>query len=68
MFIKWEKPDLNQQVKHITWLSPFKLFIMQQRNVTNFVTSLARFKFNGDGFQICNTEDDRCTIETCLEN
>ena len=40
---------------------------MQQRNVTNFVTSLARFKFNGDGFQICNTEDDRCTIETCLE-
>ena len=47
---------------------PFKLFIMQQRNVTNFVTSLARFKFNGEGFQICNTEDDRCTIETCLEN
>ena len=41
---------------------------MQQRNVTNFVTSLARFKFNGDGFQICNTEDDRCTVETCLEN
>ena len=24
------------------------------------------FKFNGD-FKICNTEDDGCTVETCLK-
>ena len=27
----------------------------------------ARLKINGD-FTICNTEDDGCTVETCLVN
>ena len=27
----------------------------------------SELKFNGD-FKICNTEDDGCTVETCLEN
>ena len=26
----------------------------------------SELKFNGD-FKICNTEDDGCTVETCLE-
>ena len=46
MFIKWEKPDLNQQVKHIntdSLLVSSKASLIQLnvfvRNVTNFVTT-----------------------------
>ena len=50
MYVKWEKPNLNQQVKHINLtlslsisVTNSKLFSAQycQRNVTNFVTSRA---------------------------
>ena len=47
MFIKWEKPDLNQQVKHINLTLSLNVTYLNfsstqccQRNVTTFVTSL----------------------------
>ena len=50
------------------------MFFVLVRNIDNAMQckklckiARALYKFNGD-FKICNTEDDGCTVETCLEN
>ena len=81
MYIKWEKPDLNQQVKHIHLMLSLYMhahasvnfvnfkFYMQciffQRNVTCTV-HCNRHILSAVNFHNRHTDDDRCTVEMCL--
>ena len=60
-------PFINMDSLSFTWyLVAAESRISKQSGVQDALQN-SELKFNGD-FKICNTEDDGCTVETCLEN
>ena len=62
IYIKLEKPNLNQQVKHINLTPSLKVFprLLFKRNTQ--YCEIQRW------FQKLYTDNDGCTVEKCLEN
>ena len=63
MYIKWEKPDLNQRARASINFVDWRLVF--QRNVT-YSVHCKRHVLSAVNFHNRHTDDDGCTVETCL--
>ena len=63
MYIKWEKPDLNQRARASINFVDWRLVF--QRNVT-YSVHCKRHVLSAVNFHNRHTDDDGCNVETCL--